>query len=92
LEGYFIALLKLKSKAIPCMGHSINTMGYIILVSTIKGYCVWQGILNAHAIPFVRYPKNPLGSITYLLKLEKVLHNHTKTYKKTNSFIKVFYN
>jgi hypothetical protein len=28
------------------------------------------GILNAHAIPLVGYPKNPLGFITYILKLE----------------------
>ncbi len=27
--------------------------------------------------PFVRYPKNTLGSKTYLLKLVGVLHNHT---------------
>jgi hypothetical protein len=33
-----------------------------------------------------------LGSITYLLKLGGVLHNHTKTYKETNTLIKVFYN
>jgi hypothetical protein len=47
---------------------------------------------NAHTIPLVRYPISPLGSITYLLKFGRVLHNHTKTYKETNSLIKVFYN
>jgi hypothetical protein len=29
-------------------------------------------------IHLVGYPKNPLGFITYLLKLGRVLHYHTK--------------
>jgi len=44
-----------------------------------KGYCSCLGILNAHAIPLVGYPINLLGSITYLLKLGRVLHSRTKT-------------
>jgi hypothetical protein len=42
--------------------------------------------------PLAGYLKNTLGSITYLLKLARVLHSHTKTYKKTNTLIRVFNN
>jgi len=42
--------------------------------------------------PIVGYPRNTLGSITYILKLARVSHNHTKTYMETNTFIKVFSN
>ncbi len=38
------------------------------------------------------YPIKTLGSITYFLKLIGVLHNHTNTYKETNTLIKVFNN
>ncbi len=43
-----------------------------------------------HMQPLVGYPKNTLGSTTYLLKLEGVLPSHTKTYKETNTLIRVF--
>jgi hypothetical protein len=39
-----------------------------------------------------RYPKNTLGSITYLLTCGGVLHNLTKTYKETYTLIRVFNN
>jgi hypothetical protein len=39
----------------------------------------------------VRYPINALGSITYLSTLCGVLYNPTKTYKKINTLIWVFY-
>jgi len=35
-------------------------------------------------------PKNTLGSITYILKLGKVFHNPTKTYKQSNTLLGVF--
>jgi hypothetical protein len=41
---------------------------------------------NEHAIPLRRYPRNTLGSITYFLKLEGVLHSLTKTLKGYNTF------
>jgi len=41
--------------------------------------------LNEHAIPLSRYPRNTLGSITYLLTCGGVLHSLTKTYKETNT-------
>jgi hypothetical protein len=31
------------------------------------------------AIPLVGYPINTMGSITYILKFARMLHNHTKT-------------
>jgi len=70
LEGYFIAIPKPKSKAIPCSGYSITPWAKFFWSNLLKGYCKWLGILNAHAIPLVGYPKNPLDSITYILKLE----------------------
>ncbi len=42
------------------------------------------------AIPFVGYFKNTLGSITYLLKLGRVFHNPTKTYKQSNTLLGAF--
>jgi hypothetical protein len=34
---------------------------------------------SIHAIPFLGYIKNPLGSITDVLKPKGVLHSHSKT-------------
>jgi len=45
----------------------------------MEGYYSWPKLFNTFAIPFARYPRNTLGSITYFLKLEGVLHNPTKT-------------
>ncbi len=36
------------------------------------------------------YPKNTLGSITYILKLGRVFHSPTKTYKQSNTLLEVF--
>jgi hypothetical protein len=55
----------------------------------LEGYCLCPKLLNACAIPLLGYIKNCLGSITYLLKLEGVLHNHTKTYKESNTLFRV---
>jgi hypothetical protein len=79
LEEYCIALPK---------PITLETPWAKLLWSKLSnGYYLWQGILNAHALPFVGYLIN-----TYLLKLVKVLHNHTKTYNETNTYIKVFNN
>jgi len=49
------------------------------------GLHYWKGIVhgkklfNTSIIPLARYPKNTLGSITYILKLGKALHSPTKT-------------
>jgi hypothetical protein len=78
LEEYWITLPKPKRDALPSLGYTIKAMGWIILVKAIKG------------VLFM--PKNiqwtcniTLGSITYLLKLGKVLHSPTKTYKGCNT-------
>jgi hypothetical protein len=47
---------------------------------------------NEHVIPFLGYPKNTLGSITCLLTRGGVLHSLTKTYKETNTPIRVLCN
>ncbi len=67
-------------KTILSWRYFINTMGWIILVQVI-GVLFMPKITTQciHAIPFLGYIKNPLGSITYLLKLKGVLHNHSKT-------------
>jgi hypothetical protein len=39
----------------------------------LEGYCSWPKLLNTFAIPLVEYPRNILGSITYFLKLTKVI-------------------
>jgi hypothetical protein len=36
-----------------------------------------EHLMHIH-YPLVGYPKNTLGSKTYILKLARVLHNHTK--------------
>jgi len=43
----------------------------------LEGYCSCSKKFNEHAIPLSKYPKNTLGSITYLLKLGKVIHSLT---------------
>jgi hypothetical protein len=58
----------------------------------LKGYCSCPKRFNEHAIPFLRYPRNKLGSITYLLKGGGVFHSPAKIYKETNAFIRVFGN
>jgi hypothetical protein len=51
----------------------------------LKGYYSWPKLFNTPTIPFTWYPINTLGSITYFLKLRRVFHNPTKTYKQSNS-------
>jgi hypothetical protein len=57
----------------------------------LEGYCLCLELLNACAIPLLRYIKNLLGSITYLLKPERVLQGHTKTYKESKTLFGVIY-
>jgi hypothetical protein len=49
--------------------------------SLLEGYCSCPKLLNTPAIPLTMYPKNTLGSITYILKLGKILHSPTKNLK-----------
>jgi hypothetical protein len=56
----------------------------------LKGYFSWLKLLNILTIPLSSYFKNTLGSITYLFKLGRVFHSLTKTYKQSNTLLKVF--
>jgi hypothetical protein len=56
----------------------------------LEGYCSWPKLFNTFIIPLLDYPKNTLGSITYLLKLGRVFHGPTKTYKQNNIMFGVF--
>jgi hypothetical protein len=81
---YCIALLKPTRKLIPSSSYSvIKHQGFM---SLLKGYCSCPKLFNTPTIPHTRYPRNTLGSITYLLKLGRVLHNFTKTYKGCITF------
>jgi len=53
----------------------------------LEGYCSWPKLLNTPTISLSSYPKNTLGSITYLLILGGV---PTKTYKQSNTLLGVF--
>ncbi len=65
-------------------------MGVCMGVHYWKGICSWPKLLNKLTIPLSSYPRNTLGSITYIMKLGGVFHNHTKTYKKRNTLLGVF--
>jgi hypothetical protein len=56
----------------------------------LEGYCSYPKLLNTFTIPLARYPRNSLGSITYLLKFEGIFHSPTKTYKQRNTLLGVF--
>jgi hypothetical protein len=56
----------------------------------LEGYCSWPKLLNTPTIPFSSYPKNKMGSITYILKLRGIFHSLTKTYKQSNTLFGVF--
>jgi hypothetical protein len=77
VEEYFVALPKPTRKPIPTLGYfEIKHQGFTLL---LEGYCSCPKLFNTLAIPLARYPKNTLGSTTYLLKVGRVLHNITKT-------------
>jgi len=56
----------------------------------LEGYCSCPKLLNIPTLPIIGYAKNTLGSITYILKLEGVLHGPPKTYKKSYTLLGVF--
>jgi hypothetical protein len=77
MEGYCIALPKPTRKPIPSLRYSIiKQQGF---TSLLEGYCACPKLFNTPAIPIVGYLKNTLGTITYLLKLGRILHSPTKT-------------
>jgi hypothetical protein len=86
MEGYCITTPKPTRKSIPSLGYFIikhhdYTHGFTLL----EGCCPWPKLLNTFIIPFSTYPKNTLGSITYLLKHEGVFHNLPKPISKAIS-------
>jgi hypothetical protein len=87
MEKYYIAVPKPTRKPIPSLGYSIIKHHGCIL---LERYCSCTKLLNTPTIPLVGYPKNTLGSITYILKLGGVLHSPTKTYKESNTLLRVF--
>jgi hypothetical protein len=88
LERYCVVFTKLKRDVIASLNYIVNTC-WIILVNPIRKVLFMPKGFNERAIPLSRYPKNTLNSITYLLKCGKVLHSLTKTYKETNTLMKV---
>jgi hypothetical protein len=72
--------------AITHFSYPWNSLGSISCLSTIQEVALPKPRRDAilwmdysYNIPFIIYPKNTLGSITYPLKLGGVLHNPTKT-------------
>jgi hypothetical protein len=79
---------KPKRKAIPLWCYSINTMGKRQLVHALKGVLLMPKLLfNACAILLLRYIRNPLGSITYILEFGGVLYSPNKMSKENNTRI-----
>jgi len=82
VEQYCITLPKLIKKPIPSLKYFIiKHQGFTLL----EGYYSSLKLFNTPAIPLVGYPTNIVGSITYLLKLGRVMHSPTKTYKESNT-------
>jgi hypothetical protein len=92
LERYCVVLTKPRRNIIPSLGYIVNTMGWIILVQATKGVLLMPKRIQWTCNTLLRYPRNTLGSTTYILKHGGVLHSPTKTYKETNIFIKILCN
>jgi hypothetical protein len=87
MEGYCVTLPKPTKKPIPSIKYFVNKHhGFTLL----ERYCSCPKLFDTPTIPIVGYPKNTLGSITYILKLEDVLHGLPKTYKENNTLLGVF--
>jgi hypothetical protein len=87
LKRYCIALTKPKRKAIPSLGYTITSWAELFRSKLLKGYYSCLEGLTEHAIPLLGYPKNTLGSITYILTHGRVLCSPMKTNKETNALI-----
>jgi hypothetical protein len=78
MEEYYVALPKPTRKRIPSLKYFvIKHHGFTLL----EGHCSCTKLFNTPTIPLVEYPKNTLGFVTYILKLGRLLHSLTKTYK-----------
>jgi len=86
VEQYCVALPKPIKKPIPSLKYFIiKHQGSTLF----ERYYSSLKLFNTPAIPLVRYPTNIVGSITYILKLGRVMHSPTKTYKENNTLIAV---
>jgi hypothetical protein len=91
LEGYYIITPKPTRKPIASLRYFIiKHHGCMHGCTLLEGYCSWPKLFNKLTIPLSSYPRNTLGSITYIMKLGGVFHNRTKTYKKKNTLLGVF--
>jgi hypothetical protein len=91
LERYCVALTKLRRNAIPSLGYIVTPWAELFWFKLLKRYCSCPKGLTEHAIPLLGYPKNILGSITYLLTHGEVLCNLMKTNKKPIPSLVIFY-
>jgi len=67
LKRYCIALTKPTRNAIPSLGYAVTQWAELFWSKLLKGYYSCLEGFTKHAIPFLGYPKNTLGSITYIL-------------------------
>jgi len=86
VEQYCVALPKPIKKPIPSLKYFIIKHQRSTL---LERYYSSLKLFNTPTIPFVGYPTNIVGSITYILKLGRVMHSPTKTYKESNTLIAV---
>jgi hypothetical protein len=91
MEGYCITTPKPTRKPIPSLGYFIiKHRGCMHGPMVLKGYCSWPKLLNTPTIPLSSYPRNTFNSITYLLELGRVFYSRTKTYKQSNTMLRLF--
>jgi hypothetical protein len=87
LERYCVALINPRRNAITSLGYIVTQWVELFWFRLLKGYYSCPKGCIKRAIPFLRYLRNTLGSITYLLTCGVVLRNLIKTKKETNTFI-----
>ncbi len=79
------------TKTIPYLGHSINTMAKLFWYRLSKGIAYArnsQSACNTHC----KVSHKSFGLYNIFFETWRVLHNHIKTYKETNTLIRVIYN
>jgi hypothetical protein len=65
LERYHVTLTKPKRNAIPSLGYTITLSVELFWSKLLEGYFLCPKGLIKHAIPFLGYPVNTLGPITF---------------------------
>jgi hypothetical protein len=87
LEGQCSSSKLHNTPTIPFISCPKNTLGSITW--NMKGYCLWQGILNAHALPLYRVSHKYIGFQNISFETCKGI---AWSYKETNIIIRVFSN